>query len=64
MPSRGESSYLTLPEAAKLLGFSVRTITRWVNNGRLPYIVIGGKKLLARDDVHSMLEGPTNCEDG
>ena len=64
VPSKGETEYVTVIEAARLLGFPVRTITRWVNDGRLPYVVIEGNKLLARHDVDALVQGPTNCEDG
>ena len=64
MPGEGESGYLTLAEAAQLLGFRVRTITRWVNEGRLPHVVIEGEKRLARDDVRAIFEGPANCDEG
>ena len=62
MPREGESGYLTVAEAARLLGFPIRTITRWVNNGHLPFVVIEGKRLLARDDVYAILEDPTDSD--
>lgn len=64
MPAEGESGYLTVAEAARLLGFPLRTIIRWVNEGRLPHVVIEGEKRLALDDVRAILEGPANCDEG
>ena len=64
MPAERESAYLTVAEAARLLGFPVGTIARWVNEGRLPHVVIGGEKRLARDDVRAIFEGPANCDEG
>jgi excisionase family DNA binding protein len=64
VPDEGESVYLTVAEAARLLGFPIRTITRWVNEGRLPYVVIEGEKCLARDDVRAIFEGPADCDEG
>ena len=64
MPDERESGYLTVVEAARLLGFPVRTITRWVNQGRLPHVVIEGEKRLARDDVRAIFEGPAKRDEG
>ena len=64
MPGEGESRYLTVAEAARLLGFPLRTITRWVNEGRLPHVVIEGEKRLAPDDVRAILERPAKSDDG
>ena len=47
MASQEEESgthYLTAEEVARVFQLSVRTITRWADAGRLPYVVVDGER--------------------
>lgn len=39
----GESSYLTVPEAAKLIGVPGRTIVHFIREGELPAVYISSR---------------------
>ena len=54
-----EPQYLTVLEAAMAVGFSAATLLRWMEQGRLPYVVISGERLLARKDVNCIIMRPT-----
>jgi excisionase family DNA binding protein len=54
----GEDDWLTLVEAAGLLGLSVRTLDRWIRAGRLRGAVSeNGKLLLSRQQIEEMVRG-------
>lgn len=62
VPKIEEDEVYTVPEVAELLKTSVRTVQRWVRDGRLPSLKIGGlrrvtgaavKQLLAQTEVRA-----------
>lgn len=53
--SRGEAQYLSPVEVAHLLGKSVRTVRRWIADGRLPSTRVGGSRLVALADIERVL---------
>jgi excisionase family DNA binding protein len=42
---------LTINDVAQLLGVSQRTVQRWVSDGRLPAIQLGGRRAPVRVDA-------------
>ncbi len=53
--SGGSPSYLRAAEIAALLGLDVRTIRRWIADGTLPSVKIGGARLVAEADLLARL---------
>jgi excisionase family DNA binding protein len=51
--------FLTTEEAAELLRVSTRTLRRWMERGKVPYIRLGRKFLFRR--VQLLVEGRTAC---
>jgi excisionase family DNA binding protein len=47
--------YLRAKEIAGQLDVSIRTVRRWISNGTLPSIRIGGVRLVAEDDLLRLL---------
>jgi excisionase family DNA binding protein len=46
---------MTSGEAARFLGVSARTVTRWADKGQLPYIVtLGGHRRFARSVIEEI----------
>ena len=58
-----EELYLTLPEAARLYGLSLRTLTRWVDNGWVPYVMVVGKGRLVRKNLEAFVMARRNSDD-
>lgn len=57
-PTSDQTSYLTYTEAAELLRVSVRTVSRYVADGRLPAVTLPtGRPRLRRADVEALLTG-------
>ena len=49
---RDNEEYLTSGETARLLSVSPRTVSRWADQGRIPYVVtLGGHRRFARSVV-------------
>ena len=46
-----EPELITVAEAARVLGFSIKTLARWVDEGRLGSVVIDGERRVARGEV-------------
>jgi excisionase family DNA binding protein len=53
---KAERGYLRAPEIAALLGLDVRTIRRWIADGTLPSVKLGGARLVAEADLLARLE--------
>ena len=56
--------YLTVSEVADLFHVSSRTVVRWANDGKLPYMAtLGGHRRFPRDQVEALVadqqRGPT-----
>ncbi len=51
----GEQAYLLVREIASLVRRSERTVRRWIANGTLPSVKIGGTRLVAKTDLHRLL---------
>lgn len=52
MPSDGNGEYVTVADAARLLGFSVLTLHRWIRDGRIPSeMTDGGQRVLRKADL-------------
>jgi excisionase family DNA binding protein len=51
-----DHDYLTSGELAHAMHVSPKTILRWANQGRIPYIItLGGHRRFLRSDVDSIL---------
>ena len=50
-----QEAYLTLAEAALLYGLSLRTLTRWVDNGWLPCVMVAGKGRLVPRNLEAIV---------
>jgi excisionase family DNA binding protein len=63
MPSDDDGDYLSIGGAAEWLGVSVRTLQRWVRDGRIPSEVApDGSRVLRRSQILKMglrTNGPT-----
>lgn len=59
----GEQAYLLVREIASLVRRSERTVRRWIANGTLPSVKIGGTRLVAKTDLHRLLSGDSIDED-
>ena len=54
------SDLLTPPQAAELLGVNPRTVNRWVEDGRIPFVALpSGRKRIRRSDVDAITEKAT-----
>lgn len=53
-----QAAYLTAAEAARTYGISIRTLTRWANAGRLPFIERGGERWFDRDGLDTLIARP------
>jgi len=50
--------YLTVSEVATLFHVSTKTVVRWANDGRLPYMsTLGGHRRFPRADIEALLAG-------
>jgi excisionase family DNA binding protein len=48
--------YLTIKDIAQQLKMDEKTIRRWVKDGKLPAISLGGKYRIARSDLNAFLD--------
>jgi excisionase family DNA binding protein len=58
-----ERPYLTVVEAAHLTGLSVKTLTRWAENGWLPSVLVGGEMLLSRAHFEVIVIPPKKVDE-
>lgn len=50
--------YLTVSEVAQLFHVSSKTVVRWANDGKLPYMAtLGGHRRFPRSAVEALVEG-------
>lgn len=50
--------YLTVSEVATLFHVSTKTVVRWANDGRLPYMsTLGGHRRFPRAEIEQLLAG-------
>src|SRR5438046_3018697 len=45
------AEYLTLPQAARALGVSARTVREWATGGGLPTVRLAGRVFVSRPDL-------------
>jgi excisionase family DNA binding protein len=60
----GDQSYLLVREVATLVRRSERTVRRWIADGTLPSVKIGGTRLVAIAELQRLLSGGSIDEDG
>jgi len=51
--------WYTVPEAAEYLGLSVPTIFRWMRDGRLSFVKIGGATRFTQEGLEAVIEKTT-----
>ena len=57
MPQPTEPSYLRTAQVAELLQLSPKTISRWAQEGRLPFFrTLGGHRRYPDADIRALLE--------
>jgi len=50
--------YMTVSEVATLFHVSTKTVVRWANDGRLPYMsTLGGHRRFPRAEIEHLLAG-------
>ena len=54
----GFPSYLRARQIAELLGVNVRTVRRWIADGTISSVKIGGARLVAETDLLRLLQTP------
>ncbi len=52
------AAFLRARQIAELLGFTERTIRRWIADGELPSVKLGGARLVARATLEQLLNAP------
>lgn len=53
---RAKREYLTVSEVADLFHVSSKTVVRWANDGKLPYMAtLGGHRRFPRDRVEALV---------
>ena len=55
-PKPTDTQFLTIAEAAELLGVSQRTIYRWMRGGYLRYFRVGNITRIQRKDLQAFIE--------
>ena len=57
MPQPTESRYLRTAQVAELLHVSPKTVSRWAQEGRLPYLrTLGGHRRYPDREIRALLE--------
>ena len=57
MPQPTEPSYLRTAQVAELLQVSPKTVSRWAQEGRLPYLrTLGGHRRYPDAEIRALLE--------
>jgi excisionase family DNA binding protein len=52
----GDGVLLSVTEAAELCHLKASTIRRWILNRRLPFVKLGRRVLLRRNDIEALIE--------
>lgn len=55
-----DTKYLTVKEAAALIGVSDKTVFNWIYNDRLSCIHLGAKVLIAEAEVERFIDAAVN----
>ena len=53
---KAQPEYLRAAEVAKLTGLNLRTVRRWIADGTLPSVKLGGARLVAKSDLLRLLK--------
>ena len=57
MSQASRSTYLRTSEVASLLQVSPKTVSRWAQEGKLPFLrTLGGHRRYPRDEIHALAE--------
>ena len=57
MPQTAEPRYLRTAQVAELLHVSPKTVSRWAQEGRLPYLrTLGGHRRYPEREIRALLE--------
>jgi len=59
----GSPKYLRARQIAEVLGVSVRTVRRWIADGTLSSVKIGGTRVVADTDLLRLLQPPEQGQD-
>lgn len=63
MPKR--SSFLTSAEVARMFGIGAKTVGKWAQQGKLPFILtLGGHRRYPRAEIERIVEQLTNARKG
>lgn len=55
---REDRDYILTAEAARILGVSTKTVSRWARAGKIPYVVtLGGHRRFPVAEVRAIAEG-------
>ena len=49
-------SSVTVRDAAARFGVGTRCVTKWIAQGRLPSLKIGGRRLIRVSDIHKLIK--------
>jgi excisionase family DNA binding protein len=60
---RARPEYLRAREVAELLNLSERTVRRWIADGTLPSVKIGGARLVPVDEIRRLPVPPRSKTD-
>ena len=60
----GKSTHLLVHEIATAVRRSERTVRRWIADGTLPSVKIGGTRLVAKATLDRLLSGETIDDEG
>ncbi len=62
-PAAAQKPYFTVGEVADLFHVSSKTVVRWANNNRLPYMAtLGGHRRFDRKTIEKIVEGQRRGE--
>jgi excisionase family DNA binding protein len=53
--SDDESRTYSIRRAAAVLGVCTKTLTNKINEGKIPYISVGDRRMLLKDDIEKIL---------